>query len=322
MRQFVSQHRIWLVRFAKLAILALLAWGVRGTLLAAFHKLNQQGFRELIDWQPAWLCAAGGLYLLGILPCGMFWQRLLRAVGQENSLFQTVRAYYIGHLGKYIPGKAMVIVLRTGLLPRQAPLTAITVTIVFETLTMMAVGAGLGVCVLAFAGTSSSSRQGWWLLIALAMAAAAALPTFPPVFRWLLWQLRIGRKNPADLERLVGLGYGSLALGWSGIAVGWAITGTSLWATVRGLGHEAGPFVESLPVYTAAVALATVAGFLSFLPGGAVVRELALTELLVLSGGLDQSLALLAALAWRLAGLVAELIISVILYLAGWRTRK
>ena len=85
-----------------------------------------------------WLAASGGLYLLGTLCCGVFWHRTLRALGQPVSLPQALRAYYIGQLGKYVPGKAMVVILRAGLVRGQGSIPALAAVSVFlETLTMM-----------------------------------------------------------------------------------------------------------------------------------------------------------------------------------------
>ena len=59
-------------------------------------------------------------------------------------MLETTRAYYVGHLGKYVPGKALVVIIRTGLIsgPR-VDTTVAAVSIFIETLTMMAVGAFL-----------------------------------------------------------------------------------------------------------------------------------------------------------------------------------
>ena len=74
---------------------------------------------------------------------------------------------------------------------------------------------------------------------------------------------------------------------------------------------DANPLAQ-LHLYTAAITLATVAGFVSFVPGGAVVREAVLTELMV--PYLGGAVSLVGAILLRLAWLVAELIISGILY--------
>jgi uncharacterized membrane protein YbhN (UPF0104 family) len=81
---------------------------------------------------------------------------------------------------------------------------------------------------------------------------------------------------------------------------------------LRALGvAEASPIAQ-LPLHTAAVTLATVTGFVSFVPGGAVVREAVLTELMI--PHLGGAVALLSAILLRLVWLVAELVISGILY--------
>ena len=78
------------------AVLAAVIWGVHRTLLEAVDQLRD------FQWQldPIWLAAAGGLYLVGMLPMGLFWYRSLRTMGQSPSLADTLRAFYIGHLGK------------------------------------------------------------------------------------------------------------------------------------------------------------------------------------------------------------------------------
>ena len=70
--------------------------------------------------------------------------------------------------------------------------------------------------------------------------------------------------------------------------------------------------VAQFPLYVASVSLAMVAGFLSLIPGGAVVRELVLAELMAPRFG--DVVAVVSALLLRLTWLVAELVISAILY--------
>src|SRR5579871_4346848 len=133
----VGGSRRWLLVAAKLVILALLIWGV--------HRTLADGFRQLQEHPPSvsggWLAAAGALYLVGIAPVCFFWWRVLRALGQPVSLPRCVRAYYIGHLGKYVPGKALVVVLRAGMIAGPGIDTAVAAASVFiETLTLMAAG--------------------------------------------------------------------------------------------------------------------------------------------------------------------------------------
>lgn len=103
-----SKQRKWLVVAIKLSIVGLLIWGVHRTVGHAFDDLR----KHPLHLEFAWLAAAGGLYLLSILPSALFWHRLMRAMGQCVGPIVAARAYYIGHLGKYVPGKALVVVLR------------------------------------------------------------------------------------------------------------------------------------------------------------------------------------------------------------------
>lgn len=303
-----ARRRKWIFLAVKLSIVALLIWGVHKTLDGAIEDLGKH------EWslQPMWLVAAGGLYLLGTAPSCLYWFSLLRAMGQRPTFLETARAYYIGHLGKYVPGKALVVVLRAGFVKSSRTDGAVAAVSVFpETLTMMAVGAFLSssILILLFPG------QRFLILVAAGLMIASGLPTIPAVFQRLLKLVPGGKYATPAAERLKELSFGLMVRGWLGIMVGWTVMGLSLWATLRSLGvAELHPLYD-LPLLTASVALAMVAGFLSLIPGGIVVRELVLTQLLAPQlGDEGEATALVAAIFLRLAWLLAELVISGILY--------
>lgn len=316
----MSWNKIERKKLLLLAVKLLIAGLVGWFILSAVWDAR----RELADFslqlRPAWLLLAGGLYLAGLLPAWMFWHRTLRAMGQSPRWGDTLRAYFIGHLGKYVPGKAMVVVLRVGLLRgRGADAKAAAVSVVYETLTMMAVGAFLAAALLAV----WFKDQTFFALIALGLASVAVVPTLPPVFRRLAKMAGIGRDDAKMLDRLDQLGPGSLAFGWLTIALGWTLMGLSLWATLRGLGILDGDgqppdLLRQLPLCVAAVSLAMVAGFLSLIPGGALVRESILIGLMPRAGFAKADI-VVAAVALRLIWLAAELAISAVLY--AWRRR-
>lgn len=301
-----SRRKRWLTRLLKLLIVALVAWGIVRAAQGSMAELRAH------DWSlhPGYLTLSGVFYLLGYLPAGVFWFFILRATGQRPRLLETLRAYYIGHLGKYVPGKAMVIVLRTGLIKGHRVDPAVAVVSVFlETLTMMAVGAfvaaGLLLAVL--------PHNGLLVLASVGLMLAAGLPTLPPVFRRLAHQVT-SRRAAAEVC-LEGVTFRLMLAGWFGNLLGWGLMGLSLWAAVRALGVGEAGSLALLPVFTASVALAVVAGFLSLIPGGALVRELVLAQVMVPVVG--QAAALLSAVVLRLVWLVSELAISVILYGLG-----
>ena len=314
-----KSRKKWLLTIAKVLIVVLVVWAIRRTIVDAVDQLDEHTLRL----NPWWLIAAGGLYLLGLLPAGLFWHRVLLALGQDAKLGETLRAYFIGHLGKYVPGKAMVVVLRTGLIRSHRVDTGLAaVSVFFETLTMMTVGAFISAAILAF-----YFREHWYLtLVALGLMAGAGMPTLPPVFRRLVKFAGIGKSNPETAEKLQNLGGKTLALGWLAMSIGWVILGLSLWAVLRGMGVEqliwdGKPVpldpISQLPLYVAAVSLAMVAGFLSLIPGGAAVREAVLAELLVPHFG--EVTALVSAVLLRLVWLGSELLLSGILWVSLWK---
>jgi uncharacterized membrane protein YbhN (UPF0104 family) len=202
-----------------------------------------------------------------------------------------------------------------------------------ETLTMMAVGAFLAAALSAFLLRSRPELAA----VALVVAIAVVIPTLPPVTRWLV-RLSARRQQPitkndsgldavgpsieqhASPEQQVELNVSGLNLpllieGWLASALCWLFLGMSLWATLHAIGVADINLIEKLPNLVAAVALAVVAGFVSMLPGGLGVRDLALIQLL--SETCEPADALVAAVLVRLVWLVSESAACVILYIAA-----
>ncbi len=128
----------WLIPLAKIAVIALLCWFI----YRAFIEGNETLGAHTWHVEPIWLVVSGVLYLVGLLPSAIFWQRILVRTGQEVSVGDGVRAYYISQLGKYVPGKAWVILVRVAILPGHAPSRgAVALAATYETLTTMASGA-------------------------------------------------------------------------------------------------------------------------------------------------------------------------------------
>jgi len=305
-----ANARKWLLFAVKLAIIALLVWGVRGTFSSGLEQLRE----HKVQFQPGWLVLSGVLYLLGMAPACLFWRRVLRVLGQEAGLLKTIRAYYIGHLGKYVPGKALVVVLRAGMVGGERVNTAVAAATVFiETLTMMASGSVIAAALIAVLYRSH------WLYVAGAVICmfAAGLPTLPPVFAWIMRKLPIGQRTKEAVAEMEQLDYGTLAIGWIGTGIGWGITGLSFWAALRGIGATNQGPIESLPLCTLVVCISIVAGFMSMIPGGFVVREAVLAELIEPQIG---AAAAVSAIVLRLVWLAAELAVSAVLYFCRrWR---
>ena len=300
----------------------LVGWGVSGSVRGALAQLSQH------EWHvhPVWLLVSGAMYGLGLVPMGWFWRRTLAALGYPTPLLAALRAYFLGHLGKYVPGKAVSVILRVAAVRKWVPSMRVAlVSSLIETLTMMAVGALLAAVMSAFVLRLDYIVS----LAALGMACAAGAPTLPPIAR-LLASLGLARdrlqtdddsspaSSPDVAANLQRIDYRLLATGWCAAGVCWILVALSLWATLRAVGIDSLGPLRDLPLLIAAVAFSVVAGFMSQLPAGLGVRDALLMQLLVPACG--EANALVVAVLMRLVWLVSEVVVCGILYI-GAKTR-
>jgi uncharacterized membrane protein YbhN (UPF0104 family) len=313
-----QKHRFHLPRWFKPAlriiIFVVVAAGVGHAVWKAYGDVQRQEFSFYdVDWR--WLVASGVIYLAGLAPSWLYWHLVVRSLGQRPSLVETLRGYYISHLGKYVPGKAMVVVVRAGMVAGPRTSGAVAAAAVFvETLTMMAVGAAIAAGLLA----ALYHEQTWLLALSLGLCACAAVPTLPPVFRFCVRLLRLDRARPEVGKAVERLNLRLMLVGWAMMALLWLLLGLSLLATIAsmpGVTLTAANLPQAVPLTVCCVALATVAGFVSMLPGGVAVRELVVISLLAPQYG--EVVAVVSAVLLRLVWLLSELGISTILYLVG-----
>ena len=215
----------------------------------------------------------------------------------------------ISHLGKYVPGKAMVVILRVGLVvPHGAsPATAGFATF-YETFAMMAAGAILAT--LGFA-VGAGSTQYVPLLVSAGLAAAFLFVTQPSVFPRLskLATLPFPNVGPDALPRF---SYRLLAAALLWSALGWLLLGFSQIALIQAVSSGRLP-IGAWPVVIASVALATVAGFaVAILPAGLGIREGVLMT--TLGPTIGDETAMIAALALRLVWVAAEVLVGGVLW--------
>lgn len=337
-------NRKRLLRLALQALaLLLVAWGIAHSVRNAANQLNQQrqtlneqatqlldqaattddptaadAFRSQAEartaqasnfWQasPFGLLLAATCYALGMLPASYYWRHCLFAVGQPAPTNAILWAYFYGNLGKYFPGKAMVILLRLATLERYGVRrVATSITIFLETLTMMSVGGAVAaVCLILL-------NLDWKLtLLALGLLVSTFAPTWPPLLRILLSRLQPG-VDAATLTiwtnridwRLIVRGWGMLLLTWLGF-------GLSLWLVLTSL-----PIAQLESTTTTqlalssfgACALAVVLGFVSMIPGGAGVREVVLST--ILTPVVGPAAALCGAVWMRIVWLATELLMA------------
>lgn len=263
-------------------------------------------------WQVSpWMLLASSLcYALGTLPANWYWRRCLVTMDQRAPFLATTWAYFYGGLGKYFPGKAMVIVLRLGALKSyDFKKMATAITIFMETLTMMAVGGALAALCLILLNLD------WRLtLLSVGLLVAMFIPTLPPVLRVLIAKLQRGVSAETLREWTNRIHFGLILKGWGAMFFTWLLFGVSLLCILRGL-----PIAETLETdwsrlmlsSLGACALAVVLGFVSLLPGGAGVREVVLST--ILAPVVGPAAALCAAIWLRITWLATELAVVAIL---------
>lgn len=262
-----------------------------------------------LRWQ--FVCLAALIYAFSLVPPGFLLHRAAHSLGQRPRLRTAVAAQLLGHVGKYVPGKAMVIVLRSGALAKdEVRLIVSTISVFMETFLMMAVGgavAGLVICWLPV--------PNWLTFASIVVAVSASLPTLPPVLRLLA--TRVAKvESPLTPRAALQL----FAAGWFYSLLSWVLIGGAFTCLIYSI-----PTSAELPapltlyaVATAAISLAMVVGFASLLPGGAGIRELVLATVLGVSLGAAH--ALLAAIAARIVFIVVEACLAAAAWL--WLRRQ
>jgi uncharacterized membrane protein YbhN (UPF0104 family) len=231
--------------------------------------------------------------------CSMLaWRAVLADLGSPLRLRYATGIFFIGQLGKYLPGSLWPVVAQMELgkehgVPRKRSAVAALLVIVMG---LTAAGV-VGAVTLPFVAKGSLAPYRWVFVVPLLGLVLLA----PPVFRKVTaTALRLLRRAP--LDRDLSLRGTAAALAWS--VAQWLAYGIGVWAVARGL---PGAPHGLLALATGAYALAWSAGFLFLIaPAGAGVREGALV--LLLAPSLGSGPALGVALLARLLATVGDLV--------------
>jgi hypothetical protein len=297
-----------------------------------------------------WLVPAAVVYLAGLTISALWWRRLLYHFEQRPSLAGTLRAYFLGQMGKYVPGKALGLVMRAALMHRTGvPARLAAMTAFQEVLTTMASGALLAAILFAAGGNVTATlpaletwseswsalREGKLLqrgvetnvlvLAALALSALTLGPILPVFFNRMVARMSLpfrDRLSPPPRMHNAWLLEGLLRT-----ACLWPLFGVALACGLQAVPGAGLPWdMPTLAWLTAVMGLAYVAGFAVLIaPGALGVREAFLTLMLVPELAARHQLeptdalgkVLLAVLLLRLAWTTAEVLVVAALFRAG-----
>lgn len=228
--------------------------------------------------------------LAGLLASALCWRSLLTSLGTELSPRLALHVFFLGQIGKYLPGNVFAVAAQAELardhgVPRSRIVTAGLVFLGVLTAT----GLLVALAVLPFA-SPDVLRHYDWVLLALPIGLLVLVPRV--LNRLVGTALRVARR-PA-LEQPLSARHLAAATGWA--LVMWAFYGLHLVPLVLAQPHDSTANV--LLVATGGYALAWTAGFLFVVaPAGAGVREAVLV--LALAGIADRPAALAVALLSR-----------------------
>lgn len=218
------------------------------------------------------------------------WRAVLDDLGSRLPLPVGARVFFMGQLGKYLPGTVWSLLAQMELardhgVPRRRAAAAYAITM----LLILAAGLFTASSALPFVSTDAAARYGWLVILAPIILAMLHPRIINPILTWIF---RVLRRDPMEHPlSLRGVGMGFLLS-----LIVWIFLGLHLAVLVTDMGVNIG---QALTLSAGAFALAWCAGLLVvFLPAGAGAREVALVALL--SSVLNSGEAIVVALVSRL----------------------
>ena len=301
-----SRTRSKLILFSKfgLTVLVLVFVGRRSWVLIANRNFSD------ISVCPGWLAASGLLYAFAWFPSVWFWRDMMRSMGEEPELLLCSKAYYAGHLGKYIPGKAGVLLIRSAYMKEAGHRFGVAIlTAAYETLIVMGVGLIVAGSLASLLIPEMMLAESWKWIVHWRWLPAAVLLTLAitaiPVITWIL--SIVARKFAKSENSESQLSSRQLSRGYLVFAITWAIMGLSLGAALQSLSDDWLSLAD-WPLWTAAISSSTVIGFFAiFTPGGLGVREGIMMEVLRIQPNISADDAALVAWLLRVVWLLTEL---------------
>ncbi|WP_417382074.1 lysylphosphatidylglycerol synthase transmembrane domain-containing protein [Gimesia sp.] len=289
------------------------------------YEQQQEAISD-IQIRPTWLILSGVCYFIAWLPSVWFWQKLMLASGEKVDFWPTARAYYCGHLGKYIPGKVTVLLIRATLLKEfGVRMSVAAVTAAYETLAVMGVGLVLFLALIPFVINTDQLDQ-WPAWVQYIQSHPLLVPTvilivlfvsLPLVARLLNLFSKKFTRSEVEASSDEPQPEFSLRLLYAGVLMfllSWSLHGLSLGLTLASISDQ-GLIWQEWPRWMAAVSAAYALGFLAlFAPAGLGVREGLISAILAGSPVIGDVNAFVTAILVRIVSFASELLSAFVLY--------
>ena len=247
------------------------------------------------DADRMWLAVAGLSAVLGMTSIGWGWRHVMRTLGAEPRLVRTITWYYVGELGKYVPGGVWPVLgrgelARRGGIPKSRAFTSVALSLGMLYLAAMFTAAAF----LPFALAGDKGGFSPWMLVLLALPVGLVL-LHHDVLDWLMAKASKATKRTIKVE--VPQWRDSLILVARYIPT-WLFIGTATYAVCRSITPDV-----SYPRMMFATILSWVVGFLAVpVPSGAGIRE----TVLYASAGVPKPIAITTAVGARIIFVIVD----------------
>lgn len=282
-----------------------------GLLVAALVSEGAEvadGFGQLA---PVRLVAAAVAVAVGLGAQMLSWRALFDgSPAAELPVRAAARVYFVGQLGKYVPGSVWAVVAQADLARRHHVTRVQSAAVALGALAVLTVtGGAFGATCLAF-GSQEAITTYWW---AVASVPVGLVLMWPPVFnRLVAFGLRARRTATTPPPTLTARGV-ARSVGWA--LVMWVSFAVHAWVIAVDLGSTGW---GDAAVVAGAFALAWVVGFLVVLaPAGAGPREAAFV--LALSPVMGSAPALVLALVSRVLMILGDAVAAAVFASPGAR---
>ncbi|MCU1497546.1 MAG: hypothetical protein JWM47_1499 [Acidimicrobiales bacterium] len=243
----------------------------------------------------AYVALAAALAALAMASIGWGWRYVMRLLGVRVPIGRTIAWYFVGEMGKYVPGGVWPVLgrgelARRGGVPRSRAYTSVAMSLGLLYLAALFVATGF----LPFALAGSGGGFNPWMLFLLALPVGVVLLHHAVLDRLVGLAARLTRRE-LDIE--IPRWKDSLLLVARYVPT-WFFVGTATWAIARSLTPDA-----SYPKVMFATVLSWTAGFLAVpVPAGAGIRE----AVLAASSGLDGGVAAATAIVARILFILVD----------------